>query len=176
MAEDRLRAGQAAAHRDPPLAGGVAADSQAAIVLVSRDSAALAALERELSKRYGADYQVVACGQPAELDHRIRGLLAAGTPVSLVIGGVGAPDPDGIDVLAGVRAIDPTASRVAVVRWGDFDAARPLFDAVALGKIDHWVMRPVQIPRQCAGGTSSSSAAATPPGRPRCTWPSGPPG
>ena len=45
-----------------------------------------------------------------------------------------------------IRAVDPTASRVAAVRWGEFDAARPLFDAVALGQIDHWVMRPVQTP------------------------------
>lgn len=146
MAEDRLRAGQAAAQRGSPLVDGGAADSQAAIVVVSRDDAALEALERELSKRYGADYRVVVCSQPAELERRIRGLLAADTPVALVIGGVGAKDPDGIDVLAEVRAIDPTASRVAAVRWGEFEAARPLFDAVALGKIDHWVMRPVQTP------------------------------
>ena len=30
--------------------------------------------------------------------------------------------------------------------------------------------------RPCAGGPCSSPAAATPPGRPRCTWPNGPPG
>jgi response regulator RpfG family c-di-GMP phosphodiesterase len=75
-----------------------------------------------------------------------RSSSAAGTPVALVIGGVGAQDPDGIEVLAGIRAIDPTASRVAAVCWGEFDAARSLFDAVALGAIDHWVMLPVQTP------------------------------
>lgn len=118
----------------------------AAIVLVSSDATALQALGQELAKRYGADYQIVLCGQPAELETHIRDLLAAGIPVALVIGGVGAQEPDGIDVLAAIRAVDPTASRVAAVRWGEFDAARPLFDAVALGKIDHWVMRPVQTP------------------------------
>jgi thioredoxin reductase (NADPH) len=118
----------------------------AAIVLVGSDAATLQALSQELAKRYTADYQVVVCGQPAGLDTQIRDLLAAGTPVALVIGCVGAQDPDGIEVLAAIRAVDPTASRVAAVRWGEFDAARPLFDAVALGKIDHWVMRPVQTP------------------------------
>ncbi len=118
----------------------------AAIVLVSSDPAALQALGQELAKRYSADYEIVLCGQPAELETQIRDLLAAGIPVALVIGGVGAADPDGIDVLAAIRSVDPTASRVAAVRWGEFDAARPLFDAVALGKIDHWVMRPVQTP------------------------------
>ena len=118
----------------------------AAIVLVSSDAAALQVLGEELAKRYSADYQIVLCGRPAELESHIRDLLAAGIPVALVIGGVGAQDPGGIDVLAATRAVDPTASRVAAVRWGEFDAARPLFDAVALGKIDHWVMRPVQTP------------------------------
>jgi thioredoxin reductase len=118
----------------------------AAIVLVSSDPAALQALGQELAKRYSADYEIVLCGRPAALETQIRDLLAAGIPVALIIGGVGAADPDGIDVLAAIRSVAPTASRVAAVRWGEFDAARPLFDAVALGKIDHWVMRPVQTP------------------------------
>jgi thioredoxin reductase (NADPH) len=118
----------------------------AAIVVVSSDAAALQALGEELAKRYSTDYEIVLCGQPALLEAQIRDLLAAGIPVALVIGGVGAQDPEGIDVLAAIRAVEPTASRVAAVRWGEFDAARPLFDAVALGQIDHWVMRPVQTP------------------------------
>jgi len=118
----------------------------AAIVVVSSDADALRALGEELAKRYRADYEIVLCGQPAMLEAQIRDLLAAGIPVALVIGGIGAQDPDGIDVLAAIRAVDPTASRVAAVRWGEFDAARPLFDAVTLGQINHWVMRPVQTP------------------------------
>ena len=35
---------------------------------------------------------------------------------------------------------------MAAVRWGEFAAARPLFDAVTVGKIDHWVVQPVQAP------------------------------
>jgi thioredoxin reductase len=118
----------------------------AAIVIVSRDATALPALSRELSGRYGADYQIVVCGEPAELDARIRDLLRAGEPVALVIGGVGEADPDGIDVLARVRAVDPTVSRVAAVRWGERDIAQPVFDAITMGKIDHWVTCPVQSP------------------------------
>ena len=64
----------------------------------------------------------------------------------MVIGGVGETDPDGIEVLARVRAVDRTVSRVAAVRWGEWDSARPVFEAVTTGKIDHWVTRPVQSP------------------------------
>jgi thioredoxin reductase len=129
-------------------AGGEAAGAQAAIVIVGREPGAREILHRELSKRYGADYQIVVCDRPGQLAPWMRDLRAAGLPVALVIGGVGAQDPGGIEVLAAVRAIDPTALRVAAVRWGDWQSARPIFDAVTLGKIDHWVNRPVQAPAE----------------------------
>src|SRR6516165_9330145 len=127
-------------------ASGRAGGRRAAIVVVDRDADDREILSRELSKRYGADYSIAVCDKPEELEPRVRELIAAGTPVALVIGGVGEADPVGIEVLARVRAIDPTASRVAAVRWGAWDTARPIFDAISMGKIDHWVTRPVQSP------------------------------
>ncbi len=138
-----------AAHKVVEAAGtGEAAGVQAAIVVVCRDASVREILHRELSKRYGADYQIAVCGQPAELASWMRDLLAAGLPVALVIGEVGPQDPDGIEVLSAIRDIDPTALRVAAVRWGDWQSMRSIFEAVALGKIDHWVTRPVQAPAE----------------------------
>ena len=125
---------------------GEPAGVQAGIVIVCRDPSARASLSWELSRRYGADYQIVVRDRPAELEPWMRDVLAAGLPVALVIGGVGAQDPDGIEVLAAVRAIDPTALRVAAVRWGDWASVRSVFNAVTVGTIDHWVTRPVQTP------------------------------
>jgi thioredoxin reductase (NADPH) len=127
---------------------GETAEAQAIIVIVSRDPATREILHRELSKRYGGDYQIVACGRPAELAAWMRDLRAAGLPVALVIGGVGAQDPDGIEVLAAIRPIDPTALRVAAVGWGDWRSVRSVFDAVTLGTLDHWVNRPEQAPAE----------------------------
>jgi thioredoxin reductase (NADPH) len=76
----------------------------------------------------------------------MRDLRKAGLPVALVIGAVSAYDPDGIEVLAAVRRTDPTALRVAAVRWGDWESVRSVFDAVTAGTVDHWVTRPVQAP------------------------------
>ena len=103
-------------------------------------------LSRELSGRYTADYRIVVCDDPASLDAHVTNLVRAGTPVALVVGGVGTEDPDGLEVLAGIRAIDPTASRVAAVQWGAWETTRPIFDAVTLGKIDHWMYRPKESP------------------------------
>ena len=83
----------AAADEELAAAGrGDNAGAQAAIVIVCREPGAREILHRELSKRYGADYQIVACGRPAELAAWMRDLGAAGLPVALVIGGVGAQD------------------------------------------------------------------------------------
>jgi thioredoxin reductase len=127
---------------------GEAAGPQAAIVIVGREPGARELLQQELSKRYGSDYQIVVCGRPAELAPWMRDMRAAGLPVAMVIGGVGAHDPDGIEVLAGVRAMDSAALRVAVVGWGDWEAVRSVYEAVSLGTIDHWVPRPVQTPAE----------------------------
>jgi thioredoxin reductase len=124
------------------------AEAQAAIVIVSRNRGVRQVLHRELAKRYGGDYQIVACDQPSELAPWIRDLRAAGLPVALVIGGVGAQDRDGIKVLAAVRAIDPAAVRVAAVGWGDWQAMRSVFEAVTVGTVDHWVNRPVAAPAE----------------------------
>jgi len=128
---------------------GAATGPQAAIVIVGGDDAGdQAVLGWQLSKRYGADYQIVVCDQPAELAPWLRDLRAAGLPVALVIAGVSAQDPGGIEVLAGVRSINRAALRVAAVRWGDWESVRCIFDALTLGKIDHWVTRPVQNPAE----------------------------
>jgi len=119
---------------------------RAAIVIVGRDASEREALSRELSGRYGVDYRIVVCDEPAELEPLATKLLQAGTPVALVIGGAGEADPDGIEVLAQVRAIDPTVSLVAAVRWGEWDTAQPIFEAITLGRLDHWVTLPVQSP------------------------------
>ena len=127
---------------------GEAGGAQAAIVIVSREPGAREILSRELSNRYGADYEIVVCDRPAELEPWIRDLRAAGLPVAMVIGGVGTRDPDGIEVLSAIRAIDPTALRVAVVGWGDWQSVRSVFGAVTLGMVDRWVTCPVQTPAE----------------------------
>jgi len=121
---------------------------QAAIVVICREPGAREILGRELCKRYGADYQIVVCDQADQVGSWMRDLQAAGLPVAMVIGGVGGRDSDGIEVLAGVRRIDPTALRVAAVAWGDWASTRSVFNAVTEGTVDHWVTRPEQAPAE----------------------------
>ena len=143
MTNDQLPTNQAAAPDGHNPDGSA---ERPAIVIVGRDPNARKLLVGELSRRYGMDYQIEVCDQPAELEARLRRLADAGTPIALVIGAVGEQDADGIEVLGPVRAVDPEAFRVATARWGDWQTARPMFDAVTLGKIDHWVIYSEQHP------------------------------
>jgi thioredoxin reductase len=142
MSAGRMPGDQAATGADADPGAGATAADQPAIVVVSRDAAARQNMDSELAKRYGADYQIVVCAEPAGLAALLTALLAAGTPVALVISGIGGQDPDGIETLSAVHPIDSTALRVTAFRWGDFETAGPVFDAVTLGKIDHWLPRP----------------------------------
>jgi thioredoxin reductase (NADPH) len=146
VTDDRLPSHQDEAPAGQDQARGDDGDGRAAIVVVSHDADIRAALSRELSRRYAEDYRIVVCENPDRLNAHVRNLVQAGTPVAMVVGGLGTEDPDGIEVLAGIRAIDPTAMRVAAVRWGAWELARPIFDAVTVGRIDHWLYRPKERP------------------------------
>jgi thioredoxin reductase len=111
-------------------------------VVVGRDGATRQRLRFELARRYGTDYRIVTCDHPPGLAAQLRALRAAGTLVALVIGGVGMREPDGIESFAAVRPVEPLALRVAAVRWGDWAAGLSVFDALALGKVDHMAVGP----------------------------------
>jgi thioredoxin reductase (NADPH) len=120
-------------------------DSRPSIIAAGRDASARAALCAALSERYGAHYDLVVCGRTSELERRMRELLAAGTPVALVIVVIGRADVGDVETLGALRALDATTSRVVAVRWGDWETMRPLFAAIATGKVDHYVRQPTQV-------------------------------
>jgi thioredoxin reductase len=146
MAGAEISASPLGGRADPGWSSGRTGHERAAIVVAGRDASEREALVLELAGRYGGDYRVVVCDEHAEPESVVRELLQAGAPVALVIGGVSETDPDGLEALARIRAIDRTVSRVAAVRWGEWDTAYSVFNAIRLGKLDHWITRPVQSP------------------------------
>ena len=143
MPAEGAPADRAAPEETGPRPGtGQGAAGRAAIVVVSRDDAILRRVQHELTRRYGSDYQVVSCDYPPGLAAQLQSLQAAGTPVALVVGGVSSESPDDIEVFAAVRPVEPTALRIAAVRWGDWAVRGPVFDALTLGQIDHMAVGP----------------------------------
>ncbi|MBK6873092.1 MAG: FAD-dependent oxidoreductase [Kineosporiaceae bacterium] len=128
-------------------AGGVmtpddgAPDTRPVILAASREPHVQAALDAALSGRYGTDYRVMVLSDPDEASGAVAD-LAGRAPIAMILIGYGGADPDGLDVLARAGALDRSALRVAVVRWGDWSTTGPIFEAITLGRLDRWVMRP----------------------------------
>jgi thioredoxin reductase len=121
-------------------AGGRKVESKPALLMMSRDPEARRVATHELVKRYGEDYAIISSGVPDDALERLQQLQDARTPVALIISGFGGRDHDGLEFLARARALHPTAKRLAVVRWGDWSTADPMFEAITLGRIDHWLV------------------------------------
>jgi thioredoxin reductase len=112
---------------------------RAALVVLTRDDEVRGTVTAELERRYGRDYEILPCADPADAGPRLDGL---DLPVAVLFGGMGGVDPDGLTVLRGLHRDHPGAMAVAVVRWGDFDTARPIFEGLTLGQLDRWLYVP----------------------------------
>jgi thioredoxin reductase (NADPH) len=114
---------------------------RAAIVVMSRDPQVREVVVDELERRYARDY-VIATAPPEETDALLARLQDSGVPVALFMGGFGGMDADGLEVMLALCYLAPGSTRFAVVRWGDFSTAGPLFQALTVGHLDRWTYRP----------------------------------
>jgi thioredoxin reductase len=121
-------------------------DVRPVLVVVSRSPGVRERLQEELAGRYARDYDVRAFGSADAAVDGVGSAAAGGPPVALVLAGIGGEDDDGLDVLDAVRPVWPVALLVPVARWGDWRTARPIFDALALGRVDRWLLRPEDSP------------------------------
>ena len=113
-----------------------------AIVLVAEDGSRLEALRRDLSRRYEADYQVIAVASAAAALGVLRELAGSGAEVALVFADERLAGMDAVEFLAGVRDLHRGAKRVLVIERGDWSTAHPAVSAMALGQIDYHLYVP----------------------------------
>jgi thioredoxin reductase (NADPH) len=119
-----------------------AADRPPAIVVVARDPQSFALLQRELSTRYGADYDCRFARTAEEYRAELDSLRREEAPVALVLAALGPGDEDGVALAAWARGPHPTARRAIGVRWGDFDRTAEVFRAAGAGAIDFFLLLP----------------------------------
>jgi thioredoxin reductase (NADPH) len=112
------------------------------LMAVDDEPAALRVLERELGKRYGADYQVVCAATPEGGLRRLERLKVDGGQLTLVLADQWMPSMTGVEFLGHARRLHPRAQRVLLINWGDRSTAEPILQASALGQIDDWTAKP----------------------------------
>jgi thioredoxin reductase (NADPH) len=112
------------------------------LMAVDDEPAALRAIEGELGKRYGADYEVVCAATPEGGLRRLERLKVDGGRLALVLADQWMPSMTGVEFLGHARRLHPGAQRVLLINWGDRSTAEPILQASALGQIDDWTAKP----------------------------------
>jgi thioredoxin reductase (NADPH) len=119
--------------------------SGAVLVAVDEDPGVLASVERTLRDRYARDYRVLCVPSSSEALAGLQGLAAAGERVALVLAAQWLTGMTGSELLGEVRRLHPHAKRALLIPWGglwDRATGQAVFEAIAHGRIDHYVVRP----------------------------------
>jgi thioredoxin reductase (NADPH) len=119
------------------------------LVAVDEDAGALRDVERELCDRYARHYRVMCMRSSHEARACLEDLAAAGEEVALVLAGPWLSGMTGSELLREVRHLHPHATRgllIAWGSWGDRATGEAIFDSIAHGRIDHYVLRPAASP------------------------------
>ena len=112
--------------------------AQPVLLAVDSDRDILAAIERDLTRRFAADYRIVTADTPegafAELN--------VDDQVAVVIAGQWLAGTTGVDFLNACHQLHPAAKRLILVAYGDIVAGRAAVRAMALGQLDHYLNKP----------------------------------
>jgi thioredoxin reductase (NADPH) len=115
------------------------------LVAVDDDPDLLRDVERELNNRYVPDYRVCCLSSADEALATLEELAAAGEQVALVLAGEVLSGAPGTELLAEVPRLFPHAQRVLLIGWGqlgDPSTGDAIFEAIARGRMDQYVVRP----------------------------------
>jgi thioredoxin reductase (NADPH) len=119
------------------------------LVAVDEDPDVIEEVESQLVQRYGRDYRVECLRDPDEALRTLTQLRDAGADVVLVLAGQSFSGTTGGELLEHIRRLHPHAKRallVAANAWTDEPTAGALRAAMALGRIDYYVLRPATSP------------------------------
>jgi len=118
------------------------------ILAVDEDAEALERITGEL-QRYARDYNVI-CGPSTEAALvQLEALHEHGEAVAIVLVARGTGNLKGEDLLERVHDLHPHAKRALLIPWGgwaDEDTASAIRNAMALGHIDYYALKPFSAP------------------------------
>jgi thioredoxin reductase (NADPH) len=118
------------------------------ILAVDDDPGGLERIERELRKRYEADYGV-ACEGSAEAGlEKLRDLAAAGEEVAVVLASQLMSEMAGVEFLTRAHRVFPTAKRLILTDMGDRASQEGIPEALVLGRIDYYEPKPGPPPNE----------------------------
>jgi thioredoxin reductase (NADPH) len=119
--------------------------SKPILLTVDDDPQVLNAIERDLRKRYGRDYQIAKVNSGAGALDYLRQVQGRGSAVALLLADQRMPQMTGVHFLEQARALYPQAKKVLLTAYADTEAAIVAINRVEL---DHYLMKPWDPPEE----------------------------
>ncbi|RIK41644.1 MAG: hypothetical protein DCC55_11215 [Chloroflexi bacterium] len=102
----------------------------------------LAAIQRELHKRYATDYEVICERSAAAALQQLQALQAAGVEVAILLVASQLGAMTGVAWLDQAHELHPQTKRVLLIPFGNRSASKPILRAISLGQIDRFAIKP----------------------------------
>ncbi|GLQ53865.1 response regulator [Devosia nitrariae] len=115
------------------------------ILAVDDEPSVLAAVVRDLRRRYGGEYRVMRAASGAEALEALRELRLRNEVVALLVVDQRMPGMTGVALLAEALDVFPDARRVLLTAYADTDAAIKAINEV---KLHHYLMKPWHPPEE----------------------------
>ena len=119
--------------------------SKPVLFIVDDDEETLQILKRDLERKYGDRYRVLAAQSGREALEKLRQLNLKNEPVALLLVDQRMPQMNGVEVLEQAAALCPDSKRALLTMYGDAEAA---VSAIKKIRIDHFLIKPCQPPEQ----------------------------
>ncbi|HEY3034594.1 MAG TPA: hypothetical protein VGJ54_08050, partial [Streptosporangiaceae bacterium] len=115
--------------------------SQPVLFAIDDDVGVVAALQDDLTRRFGGDFRVIGESSAAAGLATLRGLADERIPVALLIVDHDMAEMPGVDFLARAHDMHPLAKRVLLVER-DYSVRSPVIQAMTLGQADYYISKP----------------------------------
>jgi thioredoxin reductase (NADPH) len=128
------------------------------ILVVDKDPDALRDIDKELNDRYARHYLIRAMQSALQAHAWLEKLSAEGNEVALILAGQWLSEMTGSDLLNEAHQLHPHAKRALLVEWGGFGdraTGQAIFDSMAHGRIDHYLLKPSAPPDELFHNTIS---------------------
>ena len=110
-----------------------------AILIVDDDAEVLRAVERDLRRKYSAEYRLVRADSGQAALDVLRQLQERGDSVALLLSDQRMPQMTGVEMLQQAITLFPDAKRVLLTAYADTDAA---INAINTARIDYYLTKP----------------------------------
>jgi thioredoxin reductase (NADPH) len=119
--------------------------SKPVLLAVDDEPEVLRAMERDLRRKYGADYRIVRAPSGDSALETLKELKLRNDPAALLLSDQRMPGMQGTEFLTEAARIFPRAKRVLVTAYADTNAA---IDAINSARTDFYLLKPWSPPEQ----------------------------